>query len=85
MMVSIHPPDDSEFDFRTAMNIWGKLRKRHILVEKAKLCNQKWNVDINVSIFSIIFFVAYINLESEQNQFLNFIIIDQCYFMEFEN
>ena len=36
MMVSIHGPDDSEFDFRTAMNIWGKLRKRHILVEKAK-------------------------------------------------
>jgi hypothetical protein len=28
MMVSIHGPDDSEFDFRTAMNIWGKLRKR---------------------------------------------------------
>jgi hypothetical protein len=37
MMVSIHGPDDSEFDFRTAMNIWGKIRKRHILVEKAKL------------------------------------------------
>jgi hypothetical protein len=36
MMVSIHGPDDSEFDFRTAMNIWGKLIKRHILVEKAK-------------------------------------------------
>ena len=36
-MVSIHGPDDSEFDFRTAMNIWGKIRKRHILVEKAKL------------------------------------------------
>ena len=35
-MVSMHGPDDSEFDFRTAMNIWGKLRKRHILVEKAK-------------------------------------------------
>ena len=37
-MVSIHGPDDSEFDFRTAMNIWGKLRKRHtcIMVEKAK-------------------------------------------------
>jgi hypothetical protein len=88
-------PDDSEFDFRTAMNIWGKLRKRHILVEKAKestekskllkkmvmkslllssghttespftfntldkraveLCNQKWNVDINLFIFSILF------------------------------
>jgi hypothetical protein len=32
-----------------------------------------------------IFFFAYINLESEQNQFLNFIIIDQCFFMEFEN
>ena len=36
-MVSIHGPDDSEFDFRTAMNIWGKLRKKHILVEKSKL------------------------------------------------
>jgi hypothetical protein len=38
MMVSIHGPDDSEFDFRTAMNIWGKFRKRHtgILIEKAK-------------------------------------------------
>jgi len=34
-------------------------------------------VDINVLIFSIILF-AYINLESEQNQPLNFIIIDQC-------
>jgi hypothetical protein len=45
MMVSIHGPDDSEFDFRTAMNIWEKLRKRHILVEK-------WNVDVNVSILS---------------------------------
>jgi hypothetical protein len=54
------------------------LDKRAVL-----LCNQKWNVDINVLIFSIFF--AYINLESEQNQFLNFIIIDQCYFMEFEN
>ena len=32
-----------------------------------------------------LFLFAYINLESEQNQFLNFIIIDQCYFMEFEN
>jgi hypothetical protein len=37
MMVSIHGPDDSKFDFMTAMNIWGKLRKRHILVEKSKL------------------------------------------------
>ena len=38
MMVSIHGPDDSEFDFRTAMNIWGKFRKRHtgIFIEKAK-------------------------------------------------
>jgi hypothetical protein len=35
MMVSIHGPDDLEFDFRTAMNIWGKLRKRHILVENS--------------------------------------------------
>ena len=42
-MVSIHGPDDSEFDFRTAMNIWGKLRKRHtgILVEKAKESTEK--------------------------------------------
>jgi hypothetical protein len=32
---------DSEFDFRTAMNIWGKLRKRHILVEKAKESTEK--------------------------------------------
>jgi hypothetical protein len=41
MLVSIHGPDDSEFDFRTAMNIWGKLRKRHILVEKAKESTEK--------------------------------------------
>ena len=41
MMVSIHGPDDSEFDFRTAMNIWEKLRKRHILVEKAKESTEK--------------------------------------------
>jgi hypothetical protein len=41
MMVSIHGPDDSEFDFRTAMNIWGKIRKRHILVEKAKESTEK--------------------------------------------
>ena len=41
MMVSIHGPDDLEFDFRTAMNIWGKLRKRHILVEKAKESTEK--------------------------------------------
>jgi hypothetical protein len=27
MMVSIHGPDDSEFDFRTAMNIWGNLER----------------------------------------------------------
>ena len=40
-MVSIHGPDDLEFDFRTAMNIWGKLRKRHILVEKAKESTEK--------------------------------------------
>ena len=42
-MVSIHGPDDPEFDFRTAMNIWGKLRKRHtgILVEKAKESTEK--------------------------------------------
>ena len=40
-MVSIHGPDDSEFDFRTAINIWGKLRKRHILVEKAKESTEK--------------------------------------------
>ena len=26
-MVSIHGPDDSEFDFRTAMNIWGNLER----------------------------------------------------------
>ena len=40
-MVSIHGPDDLEFDFRTAMNIWGKLRKRHILVERAKESTEK--------------------------------------------
>ena len=33
--------DDSEFDFRTAMNIWGKLRERHIWVEKAKESTEK--------------------------------------------
>jgi S-adenosylmethionine/arginine decarboxylase-like enzyme len=32
-----------------------------------------------VFIFSKKKLFAYINLESEQNQFLNFIIIDQCY------
>jgi hypothetical protein len=41
------------------------------------LCNRKWNLHINVFIFSIIFF-TYINLESEQNLLLNFIIIDKC-------
>jgi hypothetical protein len=41
MMASIHGPDDSEFDFRTAMNIWGKLRKRHILVEKTQESTEK--------------------------------------------
>jgi hypothetical protein len=41
MMVSIHGPDDSKFDFMTAMNIWGKLRKRHILIEKAKESTEK--------------------------------------------
>jgi hypothetical protein len=41
MMVSIHGPDGSEFDCRTAMNICGKLRKRHILVEKAKESTEK--------------------------------------------
>ena len=40
-MVSIHGPDDSEFEFRRAMTIWGKLRKRHILVEKAKESTEK--------------------------------------------
>ena len=40
-MVSIHEPDDSKFDFRTAMNIWGKLRKRDIFVEKAKESTEK--------------------------------------------
>jgi hypothetical protein len=40
-MVSIHGPDDSKFYFRTDMNIWGKLRKRHILVEKAKESTEK--------------------------------------------
>jgi hypothetical protein len=30
-----------EFYFKTAMNIWGKLRKRHILVEKAKESTEK--------------------------------------------
>jgi hypothetical protein len=41
MMVSIHGPDDSEFDFRTAMHIWGKLRKKHILFKKAKESTEK--------------------------------------------
>ena len=49
-----------------------------------ELCNWKWNVDINVFIFSIFYF-TYISLEPEQKQLLNFIIIDQCYFIEFEN
>jgi hypothetical protein len=46
-MVSIHGPDDSEFDFRTAMNIWGKLRKIHILVEKAKESTENQNFEKN--------------------------------------
>ena len=46
-MVSIHGPDDSEFDMRTAMNIWVKLRKRHILVEKAKESTGKSNLKKN--------------------------------------
>jgi hypothetical protein len=41
MMVSIHGPNDSEFDFRTAMNIWGKLRKRHIYWLKRQRNQQK--------------------------------------------
>ena len=46
-------------------------------------------MDINVFIFSIIFF-TYINVESEQNQLLNFIIIDltaqiSVIFIELEN
>ena len=48
-----------------------------------ELCNRKWNVDIDVFIFSILKF-TYINLY-QQKQLLNFIIIDQCYFIEFEN
>ena len=40
-MVSIHGPDDSEFDFRTAMHIWGKFRKKHILFKKAKESTEK--------------------------------------------
>ena len=39
-MVSIHGPDDSEFDFRTAMNIGGNL-ERDMLVEKAKESTEK--------------------------------------------
>ena len=31
MMVSIHGPNDSEFAFRTAMNIWGKTEKETYL------------------------------------------------------
>ena len=44
MLVSIHGPDDSEFYIKTAMNIWGILRKRHILVEKAKESTEKSKV-----------------------------------------
>jgi hypothetical protein len=40
MMVSIHGPDDSEFDFRTAMNIGGNL-ERDMLVEKEKESTEK--------------------------------------------
>ena len=56
-----------------------KLRESVNTLDKwtVELCNRKWNVDINMLIFQF-FFCAYINLESEQNQFLNFIIIDQC-------
>ena len=39
-MVSIHGPDDSEFDFRTAMNIGGNL-ERDMLVEKEKESTEK--------------------------------------------
>ena len=41
-----------------------------------ELCNRKWNVFI----FYFFFFFLHIStlIESEQNQLLNFIIIDQC-------
>jgi hypothetical protein len=49
MMVSIHGPDDSEFDFRTAMNIWGNLerdiswlKKQRNRPEKSKLSKKKF-------------------------------------------
>jgi hypothetical protein len=57
-----------------------KLRYSFNTLDKwaVELCNRKWNVDINVFIFSMLFFFKYINLESEQNQLLKFIIMDQC-------
>jgi hypothetical protein len=40
-MVSIHGPDDSEFDFRTAMNIWGNLERDISWLKKQR--NQQKN------------------------------------------
>ena len=41
MMVSIHRPYDSEFDFRTAMNIWGNLERDISWLKKQR--NQQKN------------------------------------------
>ena len=41
MMVSIHGPDDSEFDFRTDMNIWGNLERDISWLKKQR--NQQKN------------------------------------------
>ena len=42
-------------------------------------CNRKWILTCTFSRFLFfLFFYTYINLESEQNQLLNFIIIYQC-------
>jgi hypothetical protein len=44
MMVSIHGPDDSEFDFRTAMNIWWKLERDISWLKKQR--NQQKNQNL---------------------------------------
>jgi hypothetical protein len=45
MMVSIHGPNDSEFDFRTAMNIREKLRKRQRQRNQQKIKTFEKNCD----------------------------------------
>ena len=41
MMVAIHGPDKDDFDFKKAVDLWGKLKKRHVLLENVKKCGQR--------------------------------------------